>query len=319
MAYARVNAASLKYYRSSMKLRIGTRDSKLALWQAEAVANELRQIGVESQIVPLKSQGDLDLKTPLHLMGGTGLFTKVLDEVLLNNSVDIAVHSLKDYPTVAPEGICIAAVMEREEHQDILVYKDSLDFLENTHAIIATGSIRRKAQWLYRYPKHELTNLRGNVITRLEKLNTHNWNGAVFAKAGLKRLHLIPENHLQLDWMIPAPAQGVVGIACRSNDHKTFDILQKINHTESWETSVVERTFLNTLEGGCSAPIGALAQKTPNGFAFTGGVFRLNGSHAARIETTFHQGNLEEMGREAAEKVLEVGGREIMKEIREKA
>jgi hydroxymethylbilane synthase len=302
-----------------MKLRVGTRDSKLALWQAEAVANELRRVGIESEIVPLKSQGDLDLKTPLHLMGGTGLFTKVLDEVLLNNSVDIAVHSLKDYPTVAPEGIRIAAVMEREEYQDILVYKDSLDFLENTQAIIATGSIRRKAQWLHRYPKHELTNLRGNVITRLEKLHNNNWHGAVFAKAGLKRLNLIPENHLQLDWMIPAPAQGVVGITCRTNDHQTFDILQKINHTESWETSIIERKFLNTLEGGCSAPIGALAKKTSSGFEFTGGVFRLDGSQAARIETTFNYGNPEDLGREAAEKVLEMGGREIMKEIREKA
>lgn len=301
-----------------MKLRIGTRDSKLALWQAEAVAYELRQVGIDSKIVPLKSQGDLDLNTPLHLMGGTGLFTKVLDEVLLNNTVDIAVHSLKDYPTEAPKGICLAGVMEREEYQDILVYKDSLNFLENTQAIIATGSIRRKAQWLHRYPKHELTNLRGNVITRLEKLHNNNWHGAVFAKAGLKRLNLIPENHLQLDWMIPAPAQGVVGITCRKSDHQTFDILQKINHTESWETSIIERKFLNTLEGGCSAPIGALAKKTSNGFEFTGGVFQLDGSQVARIETTFSLGNPESLGREAAEKVLEMGGREIMKEIREK-
>lgn len=302
-----------------MSLRIGTRDSKLAIWQAETVAKELANIGIRTEIIALKSHGDLDLKTPLHLMGGTGLFTKVLDDVLIAEKIDIAVHSLKDYPTVPPQGITIAAVLEREEYQDILVHKGNTDFLQSPSATIATGSIRRRAQWLHKHPQHQLTNLRGNVITRLEKLHHNDWQGAVFAKAGLKRLNLIPENHIELNWMIPAPAQGVVGITCRENDTQTQDILQKINHLDSWETSVIERKFLNTLEGGCSAPIGALAVKTQDGYSFKGGIFSLDGHKASVIEKFFTFEEPQLIGEKAAQEVLIRDGSEIMKEIREKS
>ncbi|MCC5917029.1 MAG: hydroxymethylbilane synthase [Cryomorphaceae bacterium] len=298
-------------------IRIGTRDSTLALWQAKAVADVLYAITESTEIVPVKSKGDLDLQTPLHQMGGTGIFTKVLDEILLSGKIDIAVHSLKDYPTVMPAGIKLAAVLPREDYRDILVLKNSADFLTSDTGLVATGSIRRRAQWLNKYPGHQLTNLRGNVQTRLQKLQNNDWNGAVFAKAGLLRLGLVPDNAIELDWMIPAPAQGVVAITCRADDHNLFELLQKINHRESWDTSLFERQFLNTLEGGCSAPIGALAKKTPDGYDFCGGVFSLDGKKKVVIEESYPSENPVKLGARAAEVVRQKGGNLLMKEIRE--
>jgi hydroxymethylbilane synthase len=301
-----------------MTIRIGTRDSKLALWQAHAVADELKAIGYTTTIVPAKSKGDLDLQTPLHQMGGTGLFTKVLDDILLRGDIDIAVHSLKDYPTVSPDGIAIAAVLPREDPLDILVHKGSGPLLSDIkNAVIATGSIRRRAQWLNKYPSHRLTNLRGNVQTRMEKLHSNDWHGAIFAKAGLRRMDMIPEQALDLDWMIPAPAQGVVGIACQSGAIEIREALTRINHLPSWETSVLERAFLNTLEGGCSAPIGALAIRNDRGFAFRGGVFSVDGSKCALIDKTLSGSDPKTLGKEAAEYVLARGGHAIMQSIRE--
>ncbi len=300
-----------------MSIRIGTRDSKLALWQAEAVAKNLNNIGVQTQIVPVKSRGDLDLKTPLHQMGGTGLFTKVLDDILLQGDIDIAVHSLKDYPTVSPQGIALAAVLPREDHRDLLVYKENTDFLSLDEAVIATGSIRRRAQWLNKYPTHELTNLRGNVQTRMQKLQDNPWHGAVFAKAGLLRMDMIPDSAMELDWMIPAPAQGVVGITCKSMDFDLIDTLHSINHQKSWDTSMMERAFLNTLEGGCSAPIGALAIKNSGGYDFRGGVFSLDGKHSVVIERHYTGDDPTKLGKDAANEVLAKGGIAIMKDIRE--
>lgn len=301
-----------------MSIHIGTRDSKLALWQAEEVSRILKEKGHSTKIVPVKSKGDIDLKTPLHQMGGTGIFTKFLDDILLAGNIDIAVHSLKDYPTECPEGIRVAAVLQREDHRDLLVHKGGLASFEYTKAVIATGSIRRRAQWLHRYPEHTLTNLRGNVQTRMQKLYDNNWHGAVFAKAGLLRLNMIPEQSVELDWMIPAPAQGVVGIACRTDDVHILETVQSINHQASWETSLLERKFLNTLEGGCSAPVGALAIHTDNGFMFRGGVFTLDGSNCVLLETTLSGAAPDELGKKAAENVLARGGRAIMQSIREK-
>ncbi|MCH8545821.1 MAG: hydroxymethylbilane synthase [Cryomorphaceae bacterium] len=300
-----------------MIIRIGTRDSKLALWQAEAVAAALNNVGLQTEIVPVKSRGDLDLKTPLHQMGGTGLFTKVLDDILLQDGIDIAVHSLKDYPTVSPDGITMAAVLPREDHRDLLVYKNNLDFLSLEAAVIATGSIRRRAQWLHKYPTHKLTNLRGNVQTRMQKLYDNHWHGAIFAKAGLLRMDMIPDDALELDWMIPAPAQGVVGIACKSDNVDLIETLSAINHQSSWETSMIERAFLNTLEGGCSAPIGALAIKDSDGFQFRGGVFSLDGKQSVGIERHLSGEDPVKLGREAANEVLQKGGNAIMMDIRE--
>ena len=176
----------------SKTIRIGTRDSELALWQANTVKNALEALGHKTKLVPVKSQGDLVLDKPLYEFGITGIFTKTLDVAMLTDQIDIAVHSMKDVPTALPKGIVEAAVMKRAHTQDILVHKGT-NFL-NEKGIIATGSLRRKAQWLHKYPNHEVVDLRGNVNTRLQKLQDNDWNGAIFAAAGLERINLKPKS-----------------------------------------------------------------------------------------------------------------------------
>ena len=190
-------------------IRIGTRASALALWQAHTLQDLLNAKGYATELVPIKSDGDLDLVQPLYEMGTVGIFTKTLDAALLNNRIDIAIHSMKDVPTQLPEGIQQAAVLERGPVLDVLVKKANAVAFENP-ATIATGSLRRKAQWLAQYPNHNIVPLRGNIQTRLTKLKDGTWDGAIFAEAALVRLDTKTERVEILDWMIPAPAQGAL-------------------------------------------------------------------------------------------------------------
>ncbi len=300
------------------EIRIGTRDSKLALWQAEKVKSALEANGHACTLVPLKSPGDIDLNTPLHQFGSTGIFTKILDDALFADQVDIAVHSLKDYPTESPTGLVIAAVLERGPHHDILVHKGDLSFMdEKKEGLIATGSIRRIAQWKHRFPRHQTENLRGNVQTRLHKLNKSNWQGAIFAKAGLERVGLLPEKHIVLDWMIPAPAQGIVGIGCRENDESILEALAKINHAPTMAVAKIERDFLNEVEGGCSAPVGAYARQEGDNILLEAGVFALDGRHKVVVSHSAPRSIAGELGRKAARQALEEGAREIMQNIKD--
>src|ERR1700710_2186482 len=175
-------------------IRIGTRESQLAVWQATQVKDLLEQQGAAAELVYIKSEGDVDLKTPLYEMGVQGIFTRNLDIALLNHSIDLAVHSMKDVPTQLPEGLIQAAVLKRGPVHDLLVLKNNKDFLGQKEYIahIATSSTRRKAQWLHKYPRHEIHNLRGNVNTRLRKLGEEDWDAAIFALAGLERIGLRP-------------------------------------------------------------------------------------------------------------------------------
>ena len=240
-------------------IRIGTRDSQLALWQAKTVQSQLEHLGHKTVLVPVKSTGDLVLDKPLYELGITGIFTKTLDIAMLNGSIDIAVHSLKDVPTVLPKGIVQAAVLKRGNINDTLVYKTNEEFLSARDAIIATGSLRRRAQWLNRYPTHTIVGLRGNVNSRLEKLeDNEDWNAAIFAGAGLGRLNITPENSINLHWMIPAPAQGAIMITALEADEETRAICAEINDEVTEICTSIEREFLNRLEGGCTAPIGAI-------------------------------------------------------------
>ncbi|MEN9489070.1 MAG: hypothetical protein RL494_1335, partial [Bacteroidota bacterium] len=244
---------------SKKTIRIGTRDSELALWQAHTVQKKLNDLGYKTEIIAVKSQGDIILDKPLYELGITGIFTKTLDIAMLQGQVDIAVHSMKDVPTALPIGIVQAAVLERANTLDILVHKGNLTFL-NENGTIATGSLRRQAQWLHKYPNHTVVDLRGNVNTRMQKLEDNDWNGAVFAAAGLERINLKPENYINLDWMIPAPAQGAMVVVAMGNDEFALNALAELNHVETEITTYIERQFLKTLEGGCTAPIGALAK-----------------------------------------------------------
>ena len=295
-------------------IKIGTRDSQLALWQAHTVENQLQALGYETQIVPVKSAGDLKLDTPLYELGITGIFTKTLDVAMLNKTVDIAVHSLKDVPTALPKGIVQAAVLKRASTLDILVTKEVVDYTKS--CTIATGSLRRKAQWLHKYPTHTVVDLRGNVNTRLQKLQDNSWQGAIFAKAGLERIDVLPSRYTSLDWMTPAPAQGAMTIVALEKDPFCIEVTQKLNDTPSQICTQIERDFLRTLEGGCTAPIGALAKIKGNTIEFKGCLLSLDGTKKIAIEKTISLDLAAKAGDAFAKEVLQKGGDVLLKEIK---
>lgn len=301
----------------SKTIRIGTRDSELALWQAHTVQKKLQDVGYKTEIVAVKSQGDLLLDKPLYELGITGIFTKTLDVAMINGEVDIAVHSLKDVPTTLPQGIVQAAVLERANPFDILVHKGDLSFLE-TEGVIATGSLRRNAEWLHKYPNHQVVNLRGNVNTRLQKLEDNNWNGAVFAAAGLERINLTPKNHRTLDWMIPAPAQGAMVVVAMENDAFTIDAVSQLNHIETEICTYIERQFLKTLEGGCTAPIGAYAKYDENNdiLEFKGVLLSIDGKERLFLDKKVAVSEWKKLGFHSAQELLNNGGHQLMEKIK---
>jgi hydroxymethylbilane synthase len=298
-------------------IRIGTRDSELALWQAKAVQQQLEHLGHKTQLVPVKSDGDLKLDQPISEMGITGVFTKILDVAMLNNEIDIAVHSLKDVPTVLPKGIVQAAVMKRGNIRDTLVFKNNEEFMSQKEAVIATGSLRRKAQWLNRYPTHTIVGLRGNVNTRLQKLEDSDWNGAIFAAAGLGRIDVRPEEAVNLEWMIPAPAQGAIMMTARENDEDVRTILAEINHEETEICTTIERKFLNLLEGGCSAPIGAIAFIKDETVSFQGILLSLDGSKKIEVTRKEALGNHHNIAEYCSNYILERGGNRLMDDLKD--
>jgi hydroxymethylbilane synthase len=332
------------------KLRIGTRDSQLAVWQATLVQTLLRDKKIDSELVYIKSEGDIDTTTPLYELGVQGVFTKTLDAALLNNRIDIAVHSMKDVPTQLASGIIQAAVLKRANHKDLFVPHPRLQNVEslfgrgkveehhvtwttgggkdsqevNVHiddtgepvdAIVATSSIRRIAQWKHRFPNHTIENLRGNVNTRLQKLKDSNWHGAIFAAAGLERIGLCPANAIELDWMLPAPAQGAIMIVCRKDDTESFIPLQSLNDPDTMLCTKIERDFLRTLMGGCSTPISAYAEVKENELHFTYNITSVEGIALAGGNASFPVKDAANLGIRIAEDLL-AKNRNIMDNIR---
>lgn len=300
-------------------IRIGTRDSELALWQANTVAKKLRDLGYETEIIAVKSTGDLVLDKPLYEMGITGIFTKTLDAAMLNGSVDIAVHSMKDVPTALPVGIVQAAVLKRASAKDILLHQGDLSFLEKATATVATGSLRRKAQWLNKYPQHQTVDLRGNVNTRMQKLADNNWEGAIFAAAGLERIAKKPKNFINLDWMVPAPAQGAMVVLALDTDEYALDALAQLNDIESEIATYIERQFLRTLEGGCTAPIGAFVQYNEHDdtLTFKGVLLSLDGTEKFEVYKEVPIEEWKKLGFHAAKEILDNGGAVLMEKLRE--
>lgn len=323
--------------------RIGTRDSDLAVWQATEVQKMLAQQGYESELVYIKSEGDIDLITPLYEMGVQGVFTRSLDIALLNNKIDIAVHSMKDVPTQLPDGIIQAAVLKRGNVKDLLVWKgnwnelserlgfvngewsmvnddsSTIGYTLTTHQppfMIATSSIRRKAQWLHRFPLSQMHNLRGNVNTRLHKLKEEKWDAAIFAAAGLERINLRPDNAVELDWMLPAPAQGAIMIVCRNEDERVQEACIKLNDANTDFCTKQEREFLRMLMGGCSTPISALAEINNDQLHFKGNILSPDGSAIAVYENTVPLWQASHIGKEAAADILKNGGKEIMEAMK---
>ncbi len=312
-------------------IRIGTRESQLAVWQATEVKKLLAAAGIAAELEYIRSEGDIDLKTPLYEMGVQGIFTRSLDTALLNDRIDMAVHSMKDVPTQLPEGIAQAAVLKRASYKDLLIFKGAKEKIDKalhtyqgsngssirkTPFTVATSSIRRKAQWLNRYPHHTITNLRGNVNTRLKKLEESDWNGAVFAAAGLERIDLRPSNSMELDWMLPAPAQGAIMVVCRSTDQKILEACSGFNDQHTAICTAIERDFLRGLLGGCSTPISALAEVTGGSVRFQGNILSVDGKMKATIEKNIPLDCYRQAGSELANELLASGGQVIAESIR---
>ncbi|MEP7258068.1 MAG: hydroxymethylbilane synthase [Flavitalea sp.] len=292
-------------------------ESRLALWQASEVQRLLAAHGFPSELTPIKSEGDIDLTTPLYEMGIQGIFTRSLDIALLENRIDIAVHSMKDVPTQLPAGIIQAAVLKRGAVSDLLAFKTDSSFLNDPSYIanIATSSIRRKAQWLHRYPNHQIHNLRGNMQTRLQKLTSEPWDAAIFAQAGLERIDLRPENSITLDWMLPAPAQGAIMIVCRSGDPHAYEACRYFNDDTTEMCTAIERAFLRGLLGGCSTPVSALSILQNDTIHFKGNILSPEGQKIVQIEKTATLKDADQLGQKAAAELLANGGQEIARLI----
>lgn len=295
-------------------IKIGTRDSELALWQANRVQRMFNELEYKTQIVPIKSTGDIILNKPIYELGITGVFTRNLDIALLNNEIDIAVHSMKDVPTILPEGIIQAAVLKRANNSDIIVLKDTEEFFGLKEATIATGSLRRKAMWLNRFPTHTVVDLRGNVNTRLNKLKDNDWNGAIFAAAGLERIGKRPGGAVNLSWMISAPAQGAIMITSLNEDVYIKDACEQLNHYETEVCVSVERDFLHLLEGGCTAPIGAFAyidDKTKE-INFKGVLLSKDGKKKIEVAKTVPLDKHQYLAKNCADYIINRGGKQLI-------
>jgi hydroxymethylbilane synthase len=303
---------------SKKTIRIGTRDSELATWQAEKVARELQKLGHDTELIFVKSEGDLDLTTPLTEMGGKGVFTKALDDAQLNDKIDIAVHSFKDLPTENPLPLKVAAIMERADARDSLVAPGGTDFLgdPNYKATIATSSNRRRAQWLHRYPNHEIVNIRGNVNTRLQKVENKDWDGAIFAAAGLERIDLGHHISEYLDWMVSAAAQGAMAVMIREGDRKMEEVISQLNHDETALCTTIERDFLHDMEAGCSAPVGAYAFIEDEQVHFKAVALTLDGSERYDFEEKVSVGEAGELGHSAAQALLGEGAIKVINQMK---
>jgi len=300
-------------------LKLGTRGSALALWQANWTKTELEKRWPELTIdlVPIKTSGDKILDVPLAKIGGKGLFTKEIDEALLDGRIDLAVHSLKDVPFQLPDGIDFAAIPEREDHRDAFVSNGpSLRDLP-AEATIGTSSLRRQVQLRHHFPSLNLVTLRGNVDTRLRKIAAGEFDGIILAAAGLKRLgyahritHLLDE-----DVMISAVGQGALGIVCRSDDASTRDLIQVLDHSPSRTAVTAERGFLRALGGSCQIPVAGKADVQDQRLTIKGLIASLDGKRVIAEELTGSAERPTDLGLELGQKLLSMGAAEILAEI----
>lgn len=301
-------------------LRIGTRASQLALTQSEWVREQIEQIlpNVTVELVRISTKGDRILDVPLAKIGGKGLFVKEIEEALLTGSIDLAVHSMKDVPTVLPEGLHIGIVPKREEARDafVSVHYSSLEALPQG-AVVGTSSLRRKAQLLALRPDLKMRDLRGNVGTRLAKLDQGDFDAIILAGAGLRRLGLQARIAALLppEQMLPAIGQGALGIELRTSDTELLARLQALHHPETAVAVAAERAYLARLEGGCQVPIGAHATLDQGQLSLGGLIASVDGATLLCETYTAPAQEAERLGRELAEELLGRGGKTILEAV----
>ena len=300
-------------------VRIGTRGSKLALWQAEHIQRCLQAKGLQTEIVIIDTKGDKILDQSLSEIGSKGLFTEELEEQLFSGKIDIAVHSAKDLQTHLKEGLYILAITEREQVNDVLVSHLPQARI-NGDLVIGTSSTRRRALLRKFYPKAKIVDMRGNLQTRIRKMEEGACDAMILAYAGMHRMEydaLIKEM-LSLEEFTPATGQGTLAIEASSNldPEKRSLIREALNHEETETAVKAERAFLKTLEGGCSIRVFALSVKNGAGYILTGGVVSLDGQQYIKRQTSFLSSNAEAAGTTLAEELLQAGAGAILKEIR---
>jgi len=303
-----------------MSVRIGTRGSQLALWQANHVKAKLEAAhpGETFELVIIRTTGDADQATPLSQMGGVGLFTKQLEQALDRNEIDLAVHSGKDMPSELADRFRLAAILEREQAMDVLV-SDRMGLADlGSGRRIGTGSLRRVSQLKNRFPGIETLDLRGNVDTRLAKLKRGDYDAIVLAYAGLHRLGLdeVIADLIPVDIMVPAAAQGAVAVEVRADDYRTADLASVLNHEETARAVTEERAFLKVVEGGCKVPVGCHGWFDDTGFHLVGYIGSLDGKTAVRHTLDVPAEDWQETGRTLGRAMLEDGGAEILEAIR---
>jgi hydroxymethylbilane synthase len=298
-------------------IKIGTRGSKLALWQANWVKSALTagHPSLSVELVPIKTKGDKILDVALAKVGGKGLFVKEIEEALLNGDIDLAVHSMKDMPSEIPKGLCIGAIPQRETPQDVLISRKSLLLSQlGPNARIGTSSLRRTAQLLHSRPDLLIHPLRGNLDTRLKKLDADNFDAIILAAAGVKRLgleHRITE-YIDEKVMLPAVGQGALCIEIRENDPEVESIITLLEHDETRAVVMGERAFLHRLEGGCQVPIAAHGKIEKNRFTLCGLVATVDGTTVIRETLSGQKDSSESVGVTLADRLIEMGAKTIM-------
>jgi len=301
-------------------VRIATRKSALALWQAEYVKAQLEHFHPELvvELVPMSTKGDKILDTPLAKIGGKGLFVKELEQAMLEGRADIAVHSMKDVPVDFPEGLMLHTICEREDPRDAFVSNQYQQLAQlPAGAVVGTSSLRRQCQIREMRPDLQIKDLRGNVNTRLAKLDAGEFDAIILAAAGLIRLEMAERiaSYISVEQSLPANGQGAVGIECRSDDTRVQDLLAPLEHAPTRARVMAERAMNRRLEGGCQVPIGAYAQLQGDQIYLRGLVGAVDGSTILRAETTGPMQQAEALGVKLADSLLEQGADKILAEV----
>lgn len=303
------------------QIRIGSRGSALALWQAEWVTSELQKKypGMTVSLTKIKTTGDKILDVPLAMVGGKGLFVKEIEEAMLRNEIDIAVHSMKDVPTLFPDGLHLGAITKREDPRDALLSRNNVKFKDLPKgANIGTSSLRRQAQLMNIRPDFVIHQLRGNVDTRLRKLKEGQYDAIILAAAGVKRLGLTEHvsEYIDIGISLPAIGQGALGIECRVDDRELNDLIAFFNHQDSRVCVTGERALLRRLEGGCQVPIACYGQVIDGGMlSLVGLVGSVDGRKLIKDAVTGPQAEAERLGVTLAEKLLRQGAGDILREV----
>ncbi len=306
----------------SMKLRIGTRGSALALWQAEYVESALKRIypNLETERIIIKTEGDRDRKSSLTQIGGQGVFTKTIEQALLQERIDVAVHSLKDLPSTMSDGLTIAAVPPRAPVEDVLISRDGKTLDEMPQgAKIATGSIRRRCQLLALRPDLQMADLRGNIHTRLRKLHEQNLDGIIMARAALERLGIrdVPYQIFAPEVMIPSVGQAAIGVQIRSDDLSVGRLVAALNDQATYQCVMAERTVLRELDTGCQFPMGAYGKITDGQMHLTAFVGSVDGKQIIRATEVGQPTRFKELGHRLAQKLLQAGAASLLKDFRD--